>query len=79
MFLCDTELSSGPAILSYLALSYETLLEQNLRRIIAPYSAMEIECVVQQEGLGRQAIEAKYVYAPSSHSMAADQIYFMGC
>ena len=61
MFLCDTELSSGPTIRSHLAGLYEILLEQNLRRIILPYSVMEIECVVQQIGQGQQVFEAKYV------------------
>ena len=79
MFLCDIELSSGPTILSHLAPSYDPLLKQNLLRIIVPYSAMEIECFVQLVDQGRQAVETKYVYVPSSHSMAADQIYFMGC
>ena len=35
---------------------------------------MEIECVVQQVGQGRQAIETKYIYAPSSHLMAAEKM-----
>jgi hypothetical protein len=52
MFLCDIELSSGPTIHSHFAASYDTLLEQNLWWIIAPYSVMEMECFVQQVGQG---------------------------
>ena len=40
---------------------YDTLLEQNLLRIVEPYLIGEIEYVVQQVGQGRQAVEAKCV------------------
>jgi hypothetical protein len=36
------------------------LLEQNLLWIVEPYSVVELECVVQQVGQERQAVEAKY-------------------
>ncbi|THH13833.1 hypothetical protein EW146_g6436 [Bondarzewia mesenterica] len=45
-------------IYQWLAL-YDTLLEQNLLRIVEPYSVVEIEFVAQQVGQGRQAVEAK--------------------
>jgi hypothetical protein len=79
IFLCDTELYLGLTICSHLSPSYDSFLLQNLWWIIKPYSVMEIECVMQQVGQGQQAIETGYIYAPSSHSMAVDQIYFMGC
>lgn len=55
------ELSSDPTIRSHLAALYDTLLEQNLLRIVEPYSVVEVEYVAQQVGQGRQAVEAKYV------------------
>lgn len=54
------ELSSDPTIRSHLAALYDTLLEQNLLRIVEPYSVVEIEYVAQQVGQGRQDVEAKY-------------------
>lgn len=53
------ELSSDPTIRSHLAALYDTLLEQNLLRIVEPYSVVEIEYVAQQVKQGRQAVEAK--------------------
>ncbi|KAI0247218.1 26S proteasome non-ATPase regulatory subunit 11, partial [Lactifluus subvellereus] len=42
------ELSSDPTIHSHLAALYDTLIEQNLLRIVEPYSVVEIEYVAQQ-------------------------------
>ena len=56
-----TELSSDPTIRSHLAALYDTLLEQNLLRIVEPYSTVEIEHVAEMVGQGRQAVETKYV------------------
>lgn len=56
-----SELSSDPTIRSHLAALYDTLLEQNLLRIVEPYSVVEIEYVAEQVGQGRQAVESKYV------------------
>ncbi|KAI0064503.1 PCI-domain-containing protein [Artomyces pyxidatus] len=53
------ELSSDPTIRSHLAALYDTLLEQNLLRIVEPYSVVEIEYVAQQVKQGRQDVEAK--------------------
>ncbi|EIM89539.1 PCI-domain-containing protein [Stereum hirsutum FP-91666 SS1] len=53
------ELSSDPTIRSHLAALYDTLLEQNLLRIVEPYSVVEIEYVAQRVGQGRQDVEAK--------------------
>lgn len=57
----STELSSDPTIRSHLAALYDTLLEQNLLRIVEPYSVVEIEYVAQRVGQGRQDVEAKWV------------------
>jgi 26S proteasome regulatory subunit N6 len=54
------ELSSDPTIRSHLAALYDTLLEQNLLRIVEPYSVVEIEYVAGQVRQGRQDVEAKY-------------------
>ena len=56
-----TELSSDTTIRTHLSALYDTLLEQNLLRIVEPYSVVEIEYVAQQVGQGRQAVELKYV------------------
>lgn len=53
------ELSSDPTIRSHLAALYDTLLQQNLLRIVEPYSVVEIDYVAQQVGQGRQSVEAK--------------------
>jgi len=57
--LVSAELSSDPTIRSHLAALYDTLLEQNLLRIVEPYSVVEIDHVAQQVGQGRQSVEAK--------------------
>lgn len=53
------ELSSDPTIRTHLAALYDTLLEQNLLRIVEPYSVVEVEHIAQQVGQGRQAVELK--------------------
>ena len=53
------ELSSDPTIRSHLAALYDTLLQQNLLRIVEPYSVVEIDYVAQQVGQGRQPVETK--------------------
>ncbi|KAJ8501706.1 hypothetical protein ONZ51_g468 [Trametes cubensis] len=64
------ELSSDPTIRTHLSALYDTLLEQNLLRIVEPYSVVEIEYVAQQVGQDRQAVELKYaapaVYMPDA-------------
>jgi 26S proteasome regulatory subunit N6 len=65
LFLCSTrpifnhlfsftELSSDPTIRSHLAALYDTLLEQNLLRIVEPYSVVEIAYVAETVGQERQ-------------------------
>ncbi|CDO75234.1 hypothetical protein BN946_scf184895.g14 [Trametes cinnabarina] len=53
------ELSSDPTIRTHLSALYDTLLEQNLLRIVEPYSVVEIEYIAQQVGQDRQAVELK--------------------
>ncbi|KZV71944.1 PCI-domain-containing protein [Peniophora sp. CONT] len=53
------ELSADATVRGHLAALYDTLLEQNLLRIVEPYSVVEIEHVAQQVGQGRQSVEAK--------------------
>ncbi|KAJ8507308.1 hypothetical protein ONZ45_g10316 [Pleurotus djamor] len=53
------ELTTDPIIRSHLTALYDTLLEQNLLRIVEPYSVVEIEHVASLVGQERQAVEAK--------------------
>ncbi|KAL5532550.1 RPN6 [Sanghuangporus sanghuang] len=53
------ELSSDPTIRTHLATLYDTLLEQNLLRIIEPYSIVDVEYVAAQVGQSRQEVELK--------------------
>lgn len=53
------ELSADATIRGHLAALYDTLLEQNLLRIVEPYSVVEIAYVAEQVGQGRQSVEAK--------------------
>ena len=57
-----SELSSDTTIRTHLSALYDTLLEQNLLRIVEPYSVVEIEYIAQQVGQGRQAVELKCVF-----------------
>lgn len=61
MSLPLAELSMDPTIRSHLAALYDTLLEQNLLRIVEPYSVVEIQHVAETVGQGRQAVETKHV------------------
>ena len=58
-FIYCKELSSDPTIRTHLAALYDTLLEQNLLRIIEPYSVVELAYVAQQVGQSRQEVETK--------------------
>jgi 26S proteasome regulatory subunit N6 len=64
------ELSSDPTIRSHLAALYDTLLEQNLLRIIEPYSVVQIDYVAEHVGQARQAVEAKL------SQMILDKIFY---
>jgi 26S proteasome regulatory subunit N6 len=73
------ELSSDPTIRSHLAALYDTLLEQNLLRIVEPYSVIEIEYVAQQVGQGRQDVEAKCVPLCTGRAQADFWFCVIGC
>lgn len=55
----QTELSSDPTTRTHLAALYDTLLEQNLLRIVEPYSVVDLEWVARGVGQGRQGVEVK--------------------
>jgi hypothetical protein len=61
LVIATQDLSSDPTIRSHLAALYDTLLQQNLLRIVEPYSIVEIDYVAKQVGRGRQDVEAKCV------------------
>ncbi|CCO31028.1 26S proteasome non-ATPase regulatory subunit 11 AltName: Full=26S proteasome regulatory subunit RPN6 [Rhizoctonia solani AG-1 IB] len=53
------ELSLDPTIRSHLAALYDTLLEQNLLRLIEPYGCVQLEHVAQGVGQSRATVEKK--------------------
>jgi hypothetical protein len=55
------ELSDDPIIRHHLAALYDTLLEQNLMRIIEPYNRVEIGYVAETVKQPVKDVEAKYV------------------
>ena len=57
--LNDIELQQDPLIRSHLSVLYDTLLEQNLVRVIEPYSAVELSYVAQEVGQSLTAVEEK--------------------
>ena len=57
----NIELSSDQTIRLHLAALYDTLLEQNLLRIVEPYSTVQIAYVAEVVGQGTAQVEAKYV------------------
>ncbi|KAK9468488.1 hypothetical protein V1512DRAFT_259611 [Lipomyces arxii] len=54
-----TELSSDPIIRSHFTALYDTLLEQNLVRVIEPFSCVEISHVADSVGLDTRQVEGK--------------------
>lgn len=54
-----TELSEDPIIRNHLSALYDTLLEQNLVRIIEPYNRVELAFIAQQVKLPLINVEAK--------------------
>ena len=54
------EVSLNPTVRSHLAVLYNTLLEQNILRIVELYPVVEIEHVAQQVKQGRQDVEASF-------------------
>lgn len=60
--LCRTlELHTDLLIRTHLALLYDTLLEQNLVRVIEPYSVVELSYIANQVGQPLNSVESKYV------------------
>lgn len=58
--LCESpELSDDPIVRTHLASLYDTLLEQNLVRIIEPYSRVEISHVAEMVKQPLREVEAK--------------------
>ncbi|KAF9523122.1 PCI domain-containing protein [Crepidotus variabilis] len=55
----EAELSSDPTIRSHISTLYDKLLEQNLLRIVEPYSVVEVSYVADTVGQERQAVESK--------------------
>lgn len=53
------ELSDDPIVRNHLSALYDTLLEQNLLRIIEPYSRLELSFVAEQVKLPLRDVEAK--------------------
>lgn len=68
MLSSPLELSSDQTIRSHLAALYDTLLEQNLLRIIEPYSTVQVSYVAETVGQGTPQVEAKCVaeFSPDS-------------
>lgn len=56
------ELNSDPTIRTHLAQLYDTLLEQNLLRIVEAYSVVDIDYIAQQVKQSRSSVEAKCVH-----------------
>lgn len=57
--LLSIELQQDPLIRSHLSSLYDTLLEQNLVRVIEPYSSVELSWIAQEVGQGLQVVEEK--------------------
>jgi 26S proteasome regulatory subunit N6 len=55
------ELQTDPLIRTHLAHLYDTLLEQNLVRVIEPYSTVELAYVAKQVGQPLSSVESKCV------------------
>lgn len=54
-----TELSSDPIVRSHLSALYDSLLEQNLMRVIEPYSRIELAHIAQLTNQPVHEIEQK--------------------
>ena len=61
LLLTFLELNDDPIIRTQLAALYDTLLEQNLVRIIEPFSRVEISHIADVVKLPTQQVENKYI------------------
>jgi 26S proteasome regulatory subunit N6 len=57
--LIQSELQQDPLIRFHLSLLYDTLLEQNLVRVIEPYSSVELSWIATEVGQSLQVVEEK--------------------
>lgn len=64
------QLHKDPLIRSHLSALYDTLLEQNLLRVIEPYSSVELSWIAHEVGQGRDIVEEKL------SQMILDQVFF---
>ncbi|WOO77789.1 Ubiquitin-like modifier-activating enzyme ATG7 [Vanrija pseudolonga] len=64
------QLQKDNLIRSHLAALYDTLLEQNLLRVIEPYSSVELSWISHEVGQGRDVVELKL------SQMILDQVFF---
>lgn len=65
-----SELQQDPLIRSHLSILYDTLLEQNLVRVIEPYSAVELSWIASEVGQSVQVVEEKL------SQMILDQVFY---
>lgn len=65
----QAQLQQDPLIRSHLSILYDTLLEQNLVRVIEPYSSVELSWIAQEVGQSLQVVEEKL------SQMILDQVF----
>lgn len=65
-----SELQQDPLIRSHLSVLYDTLLEQNLVRVIEPYSSVQLTWIAQEVGQDVQVVEEKL------SQMILDQVFY---
>jgi 26S proteasome regulatory subunit N6 len=66
----EAELQQDPLIRSHLSVLYDTLLEQNLVRVIEPYSSVQLTWIAQEVGQDVQVVEEKL------SQMILDQVFY---
>ncbi|RSH88203.1 26S proteasome regulatory subunit rpn6 [Apiotrichum porosum] len=64
------QLQKDPLIRSHLSALFDTLLEQNLLRVIEPYSSVELSWIAHEVGQGRDVVEEKL------SQMILDQVFY---
>ena len=71
-----TELASDPIVRNHLSTLYDKLLEQNILRIIEPYSRIELQHIASLVHQPVREIEQKYVDPPPSRAADTDAFFF---